>query len=162
MALNSPSNLKLGQLGHIAGGNGNSTSATSLGATCRGSAASTSMWGDFKIGSTAIISDSGNYNGEARIYWKIKVKGDVGEYQGAGQSGVFVEDSLRSSVNPSNIYVLHINETNDGSLYESRIAQRATNDDDYEGDYTFQQGSGSFGKSNAAFTDKDKIKFTGT
>jgi|TARA_R110000744_G_scaffold204727_1_gene323545 hypothetical protein len=161
VALNSPSNLKLGQLGHIAGGNGNSTSATSLGATCRGSAASTSMWGDFKIGSTAIISDSGNYNGEARIYWKIKVKGDVGEYEGSGQSGAFVEDSLRTGVNPSETYILHINETNDGSLYESRIAQRATNADDYEGGYTFETGSGSFAESNP-YTDKDKIRFIGT
>ena len=29
VALNNPSNLKLGQLGHIAGGNANNTSATS-------------------------------------------------------------------------------------------------------------------------------------
>ena len=62
MALNSPTNLKLGQLGHIAGGNGNSTSATSLGATCRGSAASTSMWGDFKCGILIPLLVSGPNN----------------------------------------------------------------------------------------------------
>ena len=56
VALNNPSNLKLGQLGHIAGGNANNTSATSLASTCRGSASSTSMWGDFKIGTVTISS----------------------------------------------------------------------------------------------------------
>ena len=161
MALNSPSNLKLGQLGHIAGGNGDSTSQTSLAATCRGSASSTSMWADFRIGSTTFTNLTGTFNGAAKGYFKCKVRNDVGEYMGGGQSGEYVSDSLKVSINGNNMYTYEIQETNDGSLYESRIAQRSTNNVDYNGEFELTHGSAGFGISNP-YTDKDKIKYLGT
>ena len=159
VALNSPSNLKLGQLGHIAGGNGNSTSATSLGATCRGSSASTAMWGDFKIGSVAFVNLSGSFNGEAKGYFKCKVRNDVGEYMGGGQSGETVSD-FKVSINGDNTYIYEIQETNDGSLYESRIAQRSTNSADYNGEFELTLGSAGFAISHP-YTDQDKVRYFG-
>ena len=160
MALNSPSNLKLGQLGHIAGGNANSTSATSLGATCRGSSASTAMWGDFKIGSVGFVNLSGLFNGEAKGYFRCRVRNDVGEYMGGGQSGETVSD-FKVSINGDNTYIYEIQETNDGSLYESRIAQRSTNSVDYNGEFDLTHGSAGFAITNP-YTDKDKIRYFGT
>ena len=161
MALNSPSNLKLGQLGHIAGGNGDSTSQTSLAATCRGSASATSMWADFTIGTTTFTNVSGAFDGLARGYFKCTIRNDVGEYMGAGQSGETVSDSLKTAVNGDNTYVYEVVETNDGSLYESRIAQRSTNSADYNGEWELTHGAAGFGITNP-FTDKDKIRFFGT
>ena len=141
MALNSPSNLKLGQLGHISGGNGDSTSQTSLAATCRASASATSMWADFRIGTTTFTNVSGAFDGAAKGYFKCKIRNDVGEYMGGGQSGEDVSDSLKVSVNGDNTYVYEVVETNDGSLYESRIAQRSTNSVDYNGEWELTQGA---------------------
>ena len=161
VALNDMTNLKLGQLGHIAGGNADSTTQTSLAATCRGSASATTMRGDFRIGSTAFVNDSGAFDGEAKGYFKCKVRNDVGEYMGGGQSGEDVSDSLKVGINDSNTYIYHIEETLDGSLYETRIAQRSTNAADFNGEFELTQGSAGFAISNP-YTDKDKIRFFGT
>ena len=164
MALNSPSNLKLGQLGHIAGGNGNSTSATSLAATCRGSAASTSMWADFRCGNLNMELVSGPNNaGQKRAYFKIGLKNDVGEYMGGGSSVTFISTGLISSLgdDTGNSYYYHLNEDSEvGGLYQIRIAQNSNNSGDYEAthdpsvgnpQYTYFQDS----------TIKDKFRFKG-
>tara|TARA_R100001480_G_scaffold108552_1_gene110264 strand:- start:48 stop:533 length:486 start_codon:yes stop_codon:yes gene_type:complete len=161
VALNDMTNLKLGQLGHIAGGNANNTTQTSLASTCRGSSSATSMRGDFRIGSTTFTNDSGVFDGEAKGYFKCKVRNDVGEYMGGGQSGEDVSDSLKVGINDSNTYIFHIEETNDGSLYESRIAQRSTNAVDYNGEFELTHGSAGFAISNP-YADTDKIRFFGT
>ena len=161
MALNDMTNLKLGQLGHIAGGNADNTTQTSLAATCRGSASATNMRGDFRIGSTAFVNDSGAFDGGAKGYFKCKVRNDVGEYMGGGQSGEDVSDSLKVGINGDNTYIFYIEETLDGSLYESRIAQRSTNAADYNGEFDLTHGSAGFGISNP-YTDKDKIRYFGT
>ena len=59
------------------------------------------------------------------------------------------------------MYTFEIQETNDDSLYESRIAQRNTNNVDYNGEFELTHGSAGFGISNP-YTDKDKIKYFGT
>lgn len=147
MPLGTPSNLSLGRLGKIAGGNSNTTSQTSLGATCRGSTGTqTSMWTDFRIGdanSTIIWSAGGGTTGNARGYFRVKVKGDVGQYMGGGSSGEWIKSSLASSLNENRTYYWYISESNVGSKYNDRIVNRSTNSSDYEGG--FEVFSGTFG-----------------
>ena len=161
MALNDMTNLKLGQLGHIAGGNADNTTQTSLGATCRGSTGTaTSMRADFRIGSATFINESGLFNGSAKGYFKCKVRNDVGEYMGGGQSGEYVSD-YKVGINDANTYIYYISETNDGSLYESRIAQRSTNSADYNGEFELVDGSAGFGISHP-YTDQDRVRYFGS
>ena len=164
MALNSPSNLKLGQLGHIAGGNANSTSQTSLASTCRGSAASTAMWGDFKIGgvtvaTTHVSGPSGNNKGT----FGIRFKGDVGDYMGATSGNELVnEGQLTDEIDP-NDYASNVeaSESSPGSKYQDRIANRSTNSSDYEGSFSLSQGTVTI-SFQQSFTQKDKFRANAT
>ena len=112
VALNNPSNLKLGQLGHIAGGNANNTSATSLASTCRGSASSTSMWGDFKIGTVTISSTkTAGGTGQDKGTFGMRFKGDVGDYMDATRGNQLVlEGQLTTAMDSSN-WVGYVEET---------------------------------------------------
>ena len=161
MALNSPSDLSLGKLGHIADGKGDSTSETSLNACARDSGTGeTAMWANFRIGGTGLTKVSGVADGSARVTFKIRPKGDVGIYMGNGSDGGYVEQ-LFNDINGENTYVFEIVETSDGSLYESRIAQNSDNAGDYDATYT-PIDSITFGTaSNAPYTDKDRFRFIG-
>ena len=164
MALNTPSNLKLGQLGHIAGGNANSTSQTSLASTCRGSASGTSMWATFRIGSTAVLVNRTGVNGlQGKGNFNIRVRNDVGEYMGGTSSGEWINSDVINDINDNTdssdtYYMVHVEETLDGPLYEEKIAQRSTNAADYESAYVPIQGSAGFAIIQQT-TDKDKFKF---
>ena len=161
MALTSPSDLSLGKLGHIAAGNGDSTSETSLNDCGRDSGTGeTAMWANFRIGGTGLTKVSGVADGSARVTFKIRPKGDVGIYMGNGSDGGYVEQ-LFNDINGENTYVFEIVETSDGSLYESRIAQNSDNAGDYDATYT-PIDSITFGTaSNAPYTDKDRFRFIG-
>ena len=161
MALNSPSDLSLGKLGHIAAGNGDSTSETSLNDCGRDSGTGeTAMWANFRIGGTGLTLVSGVQNSDKRATIKIRPKGDVGIYMGNGSDGGYVEQVF-NSLNGENTYVFEIVETSDGSLYESRIAQNSDNAGDYDATYT-PIDSITFGTaSNAPYTDKDRFRFIG-
>ena len=147
VALNNPTNLKLGVLGHIAGGNANTTSATSLGATCRGSTGTeTSMWDDFKIGSVSVSSTyvCGS-TGSDKTQFGIRFKGDVGDYMDADSGNELVlEGELITGID-SNGHQRNVEatETGSGSLY-SRIQDRLTNRVDYEGYYNTTHGDAVF------------------
>ena len=162
MALNSPSDLSLGKLGHIAAGNGNSTSETSLNDCARDSGTGeTAMWANFSIGGTGLTKVSGVADGSARVTFKIRPKGDVGIYMGNGSDGDYIEQ-LFNDINGENTYVFEIVETSDGSLYESRIAQNSDNAGDYDATYTVTSGSAEFATaSNSPYTDKDRFRFIG-
>ena len=162
MALNSPSDLSLGTLGHIAAGNGDTSSETSLNDCGRDSGTGeTAMWANFRIGGTGLTKVSGLQNGSARVTFKIRPKGDVGVYMGNGSDGDYIEQ-LFNDINGENTYVFEIVETSDGSLYESRIAQNSDNAGDYDATYTVTSGSASFGTaSNSPYTDKDRFRFIG-
>ena len=147
VALNSPSNLKLGVLGHIAGGNANTTSATSLGGTCRGSTGTeTSMWDDFKIGEVSIASTyvSGG-SGSDKTQFGMRFKGDVGEYMGATSGDELVlEGELITGIDANgHVRIVEASENGNGSLY-SRIQDRLLNINDYEGYYNTTHGDASF------------------
>ena len=169
MALNTPVDLSLGKLGHIAAGNGDSTSETSLNACGRDSGTGeTAMWANFSIGSVGITKISGAQNSGTRLTIKIRPKGDVGIYMGNGSDGDYVTAPF-NNMNGSLTYQFELVETSDGSLYESRIAQNSDNAADYQGIYTFTVEGDSFpleeGEltqgSNSANTDKDRFKYTG-
>ena len=162
MALNSPADLSLGKLGHIAAGKGDSTSETSLNDCARDSGTGeTAMWANFRIGGTGLTKVSGVADGSARVTFKIRPKGDVGIYMGNGSDGGYVEQ-LFNDINGENTYVFEIVETSDGSLYESRIAQNSDNAGDYDATYTVTSGSASFATaSNSPYTDKDRFRFIG-
>ena len=169
MALNTPSNLSLGKLGHIAAGNGNSTTETSLNDCGRDSGtAETAMWANFSIGSVGITKVSGVTDSGTRITIKIRPKGDVGIYMGNGSDGDYIE-GIFNNMNGGNVYQFELVETSDGSLYESRIAQNSDNEDDYQGTWAYTVEGSSFplieGElsqgNNSANTDKDRFKSTG-
>ena len=146
VALNSPSNLKLGQLGHIAGGNANSTSATSLASTCRGSAAATAMWNDFKIGSVTVTETLVfGGDGDDKTQFGIRFKGDVGDYMGATNGNELIEvNGLTTGIDPDDdARNIEATEIGNGSLY-SRIQDRLTNRIDYEGYYNTTHGTAVF------------------
>ena len=163
MALNSPSDLSLGKLGHIADGKGDSTSETSLNACARDSGTGeTAMWANFRIGGTGLTLVSGLQNSDKRATIKIRPKGDVGIYMGNGSDGGYVEQ-LFNDLNAEGTYVFEIVETSDGSLYESRIAQNSDNAGDYGAIFTdtTPSGSTSFTYTQDG-TDRDKFRFRGT
>jgi len=151
-------NLKLGQLGHIAGGNGNNTSQTSLAATCRGSASSTSMRDSFRIGTVGVSTTKiGSTYGDSKGQFGIRFKGDVGAYMGADSGDELVQDgALTTSMDESNgQWFVEASETSAGSLYQSRIANRSTNVDDYEGYFNRTHGDIVIGFQ-SPYTEKDK------
>ena len=162
MALNSPSNLKLGHLGHIAGGNANSTSQTSLASTCRGSAASTRMWADFKIGGVTVtntkVSGNVDYSG-SKGEFGMRFKGDVGEYMGATGGNQLIEENLLTQYIDSNDYASNVEatEASPGSFYQDRIANRSTNSSDYEGNFDRTHGDVII-NFQSSFTEKDKLR----
>lgn len=165
MALNSPSNLSLGRLGHIAGGNSGTTNQTSLGATCRGSTGTqTSMWSDFKIGSISFVEDT-YFNGGGTadagyIILSVKPTGDVGTYMGATSGGTdYYVSQYYANFSASDLLVCYIGETGQGGLYQSRIQNRSTNASDYE---LTTDGITAFSVtgSNATYTEKDKFSTT--
>ena len=173
MALNTPSNLSLGKLGHIAAGNGNSTTETSLNDCGRDSGtAETAMWDDFKIGAAGVIKVSGTQNSGTRLTIKIRPKGDVGIYMGNGSDGDYVTAPF-NDMNGSVTYQFELYDSNEGSLYASRIGQNSDNAADYQGIYTFTVEGDSFSTtnnadggelsqgSNSANTDKDRFKYAG-
>ena len=161
MALNSPADLTLGTLGHIADGKSDTTSQTSLNDCGRDSGtAQPAMWANFRIGGTGLTLVSCLQNSDKRATIKIRPKNDVGVYMGNGASGGYVEQVF-NDLNAEGTYVFEIVETGDGSLYESRIAQNSDNAGDYDATYT-PIDSITFGTaSNAPYTDKDRFRFIG-
>jgi hypothetical protein len=173
VALNTPSNLSLGKLGHIAAGNGNSTTETSLNACGRDSGTGeTAMWANFKIGDAGVIKVSGATNSGTKLTIKIRPKGDVGIYMGNGSDGDYIE-GLFTSMNGSVTYQFELYDSNEGSLYASRIGQNSDNAADYQGIYAFTVEGDSFSTlnnagggelsqgSNSTNTDKDRFKYSG-
>ena len=173
MALNTPSDLSLGKLGHIAAGNGDSTTETSLNDCGRDSGTGeTAMWANFQIGGAGVIKVSGTQNSGTRLTIKIRPKGDVGIYMGNGSDGDYIE-GVFTDMNGSLTYQFELAESSDGSLYESRIAQNSDNASDYQGIYVYPVEGDSFSTvnnaggeeltqgSNSANTDKDRFKYTG-
>jgi len=107
---------------------------------------------------------SGTFNGGIsgiKINFKIRPKGDVGIYMGNGSDGDYLESSVVASVNPIGSYVYEIVETDDGSLYESRIAQNSDNAGDYDATFVTVVGSSpDWGTPfNTGSTDKDRFTF---
>ena len=161
MALNTPSNLKLGQLGHIAGGNANSTSQTSLASTCRDAASSTSMRNDFRIGGVSVTNTfvSGSV-GISKGEFGIRFKGDVGEYMGATGGNELVDEGQLTTGIDADDYMADIEAIEGGvvgSLYQSRIANRSTNSSDYEGYFNRTHGDVII-NFNQPHTAKDKLR----
>ena len=141
MPLNTPSNLRLGKLGHIAGGNAGHTNETRLGNTCRGTTGTqTRMWDDFKIGTISFdevqfLSGSGTSE-YAHLILSVPSNGDVGDYMGssAGGSDYYVSKTYNTSsdiLHENDDWTIEIDEANAGSLYVSRIQNRSTNAYDY-------------------------------
>jgi hypothetical protein len=142
MPLNTPSNLSLGKLGHIAGGNAGHTNVTSLAATCRGSASETAMWDDFKIG-TISFNEVSHLNGGdpyeyAYLILSVPSSGDVGDYMGSssGGSDYYVSKYYDGSPSSDTLrqdddFTIEISESGAGSLYATRIQNRSTNANDY-------------------------------
>ena len=164
VALNDMTNLKLGQLGKIAGGKANAPSQTSLASDCRGSSSATNMRGDFRCGSLSVEFVSGTgFTGSGRGYFKIGLKNDVGEYMGGGSSVTFLSTSLINDLDDDfeTSYYYELDESGDGSLYETRIARNSDNAGDYEGDFDAQAGGVTYQEYQDA-TDKDKFRFRGT
>ena len=157
-------NLKLGQLGKIAGGKSNATSQTSLAADCRGSASATNMRGDFRCGSLTVdyISTSGFPSGSGRGYFKIGLKNDVGTYMGGGSSVTFLSSSLVNDLDDALevSYYYQLGESGAGSLYQTRIANNSDNSGDYEGDFDEVLGGVVFHDYQDA-TNMDKFRFRG-
>lgn len=165
MALNTPVDLSLGKLGHIAAGNGDSTTETSLNACGRDSGTGeTAMWADFRIGGTSLLLDSSSstaFNGDERVTFKIRPKGDVGIYMGAGVGGTYVTatySSVFAGEDLSRSYYFEIDESSDGSLYQSRIAENSDNAGDYDATHVFDAGSGGFVVTQDG-TKKDKFRW---
>jgi len=158
VAWNSPSDLSLGKLGHIAAGNGDSTSETSLNDCGRDSGTGeTAMWGDFKPGTGVYILNTNDpADGSARVYFSIRVRNDVGTYMG-GET--LFTHSLMSSVGDGGFsgYLFNLVEPNAGSLYGSRIAANSDNSADYNGEFTVNSGSAGFAISQ--LTPMDSFKF---
>jgi hypothetical protein len=141
MPLNTPSNLSLGKLGHIAGGNAAHTNQTSLAGTCGNrTGTQTAMWDDFKIGTisfdeVSFLTGSGTWE-YAHLILSIPSSGDVGDYMGSssGGSDYYVSKTYNS---PSEIlhfgddWTIEIDESGSGGLYASRIQNRSTNANDY-------------------------------
>ena len=104
------------------------------------------MWASFKIGSSLAVPVSGTLDGTAsnRGYFKIRVKGDVGEYMGGTSSGEKVSSSLDVNINVTGAeltpYIWNIAETNNGAYY-SKIVGNSSNAGDYEGDYVVNNGT---------------------
>jgi len=164
VALDDMTNLKLGQLGKIAGGKANATSQTSLAADCRDSTSTTSMRGDFRCGTLSLNFISGPSNaGSARGYFKIGVKNDVGDYMGGGSSVTYLSSSLVNDLGDTiaDSYYYNLDETGDGSLYETRIARNSDNAGDYEALFTLEVGSAAYQYLQDS-TDYDKFRFKGT
>tara|TARA_R110002020_G_scaffold55264_1_gene153415 strand:+ start:32 stop:550 length:519 start_codon:yes stop_codon:yes gene_type:complete len=140
MPLNTPSNLSLGKLGHIAGGNAGHTNETSLAATCRGSASETAMWDDFKIGTISFdevtfLEGAGTWE-YAHLILSVPSSGDVGDYMGSssGGSDYYVSKTYNTSsdiLHEGDDWTIEIDESGAGSLYVSRIQNRSTNSSDY-------------------------------
>ena len=158
-------NLKLGQLGHIAGGNANITTQTSLAVTCRGASSTTKMRDDFRIGgvsvtNTFVSGDVGISKGE----FGIRFKGDVGEYMGATGGNELVEEGQLTTGIDANNWMADIEAVEGGvvgSLYQDRIANRSTNSSDYEGSFSLSQGTVTI-SFQQSFTQKDKFRANAT
>ena len=148
MAIGTPSNLSLSNLGVITGSNSGAGTQTSL-RYCRGyTAAQTSMWADFRIGTSGHLpsitwSEGSGTTGSAKGYFQVKIKNDVGEYMGAGSSGEWIKGSLGTSLNENRTYYWNVIESvgGVGSLYQSRIANRSANSTDYEGGFDLVLGT---------------------
>ena len=161
MALSTMANLKLGQLGHIAGGNANITTQTSLAVTCRGASSTTKMRDDFRIGgvsvtNTFVSGDVGISKGE----FGIRFKGDVGEYMGATGGNELVEEGQLTTGIDANNWMADIEAVEGGvvgSLYQDRIANRSTNSSDYEGYFNRTHGDVII-NFNQPHTAKDKLR----
>ena len=141
MPLNSPANLSLGKLGHIAGGNAGHTNQTSLAGTCGNRAGTqTSMWADFRIGTISFdegtfLEGSGTWE-YANLILSIPSSGDVGDYMGSssGGSDYYVSKTYNSSsdiLHEGDDWTIEIDESGLGGLYVSRIQNRSTNANDY-------------------------------
>ena len=140
MALCTPSNLSLATLGLISS-NIAKTNEVELDDDCgEGDEDNTAMWASFKIGSSLAVPVSGTLDGTAsnRGYFKIRVKGYVGEYMGGTSSGEKVSSSLDVNINVTGAeltpYIWNIAETNNGAYY-SKIVGNSSNAGDYEGGF---------------------------
>ena len=141
MPLGTPSNLSLGKLGHIAGGNAGTTNQTSLNSCARDSGtAQTSMWADFKIGSisfneVSFMEGTGTWE-YASLILSIPNTGDVGAYMGSssGGSDYYVSKTYNTSsdiLHAGDDWTIEISETDAGSKYVDRIQNRSANASDY-------------------------------
>ena len=166
MALNSPADLSLGKLGHIAAGNGDSTTETSLNDCGRDSGtAETAMWANFRCGNLSVVLDSGSssaFDGDGKGIFKIRLKGDVGVYMGVGAGGEYQVTGVVNDLNTGDevSYYYFLSEASDGSLYESRIAQNSDTEGDYDALFTVTAGSPSYTYHQDS-TDNDKFRFRG-
>ena len=144
MALGTASNLSLATLALIANDVAKTTNNTSLDA-CQSESGedNCAMWASFKIGSSVALNNTQTPRNasEARGYFFIRVKGDVGEYMGGTASGEKVSSSLDVNINASGAeltpYIWNIAETNVGGEYNGQILGNANNAGDYEGGFDF-------------------------
>ena len=147
MALGTPSNLSLATLGLISDSIAK-TNEVKLDEDCgEGDEEDTAMWASFRIGTGFAVPVTGTLDGTAsnRGYFKIRVKGDVGEYMGGTASGEWLSSSLLNAVNFANTYTFYIDETaGKGAYYDSKILSNANNAGDYEGDYVVNNGTDGF------------------
>ena len=159
MAWDSPANLSLGVLGHIADGNGDNASETSLNGCGRDSGtAQTAMWVNFRPGATVF---STSYTGSSGAYAALigmTVGGDVGTYMGDSSytSGTTRVNDCATS---GELIWEDVGDSNTGSLYQSRIASRSTNDGDYAGTKTEPGGANNLGWTIIeTYTENDKFR----
>lgn len=161
MAWDGASNLSLGRLGHIAAGNGDVTSETSLNDCGRDSGTGqTAMWANFRPGATVF---STSYSGDAGAFAALvgmTVGGDVGTYMG-DSSYTSGTTRVNDCATAGTLTWEDVGDSNTGSLYQSRIASRSSNDADYAGTQTEPAGASNLGWSiTENFTENDKFRAT--
>ena len=163
MPLNTASNLSLGRLGKIAGGNGNTSSETHLAATCRGATSETDMWADFRIGSIAFnqvsYSQAGGTIDDGNVIISVPSGQDVGAYMGSSSGGTdYYVSKYYSALREDDVIVCEISESSAGALYESRIQNRASNSASYVFSTT---GTAQSHVGSQDFTEQDKFTTEG-
>ena len=166
MALCTPSNLSLATLGLISS-NIAKTNEVKLDEDCgEGDEEDTAMWASFRIGTGFAVPVTGTLDGTAsnRGYFKIRVKGDVGEYMGGTASGEKVSSSLDVNINGSGAeltpYIWNIAETNVGGEYNGRILGNSNNAGDYEGGFDWVNNTYSSSWNITQQSTKDQYSWT--
>ena len=134
MPLNTPYRLRLSKLGHIAAGI--NSGQVRLAADCRGSAAKTDMWDDFKAGTISFsentYTQAAGSSEDCYLIISVPSSGGVGSYMGATSGGTDYYVSKRyTTLRAGDTIDIDIDNSSPGGLYVDRIQNREANKGDY-------------------------------